>query len=256
LPRSEIDFSSKSISKILSQNNCSHEEIMYHTCSYRSCSLFTFIGTVNAQVPVYEETFETGPNGWTSESETPNDTSLWVWDMDGFVGDGALANAIWELGSESMVFNADFYTTQGDPANIPSGPASTYPKYISHLISPTLDLSGVTTALAVSWTQIVRFLNVSPGAPGNFRASISVSTDDGATWSEPIDALPGKAVNTFYDVETVSTVPIPAIQGSSTAKIRFTFSSDFYFWVVDDIQLTETGSPRYAGKRQFLCDCS
>jgi hypothetical protein len=201
--------------------------------------LFTFIGTVNAQVPVYEETFETGPNGWTSVSETPNDTSLWVWDMDGFVGDGALANAIWELGSESMVFNADFYTTQGDPANIPSGPASTYPKYISHLISPTLDLSGVTTALAVSWTQIVRFLNVSPGAPGNFRASISVSTDDGATWSEPIDALPGKAVNTFYDVETVSTVPIPAIQGSSTAKIRFTFSSDFYFWVVDDIQLTE-----------------
>lgn len=196
-----------------------------------------------AQDIVWTETFTGGPNGWTSIAYTPTDTNVWIWDPTGFVGNGALANASWAITSPTgstgaMVFNGDFYTTLGDPANVPSGPPSSYPKYIADLISPTIDLSAVTSPLSIQYTQMVRFLNVSPGAPGDFRASIAVSTDDGATWSDPIDAVSGKTINTFYNDDT-QTIPVPGIEGSSTVRIRFTFSTDFYFWVVDDINLIE-----------------
>jgi hypothetical protein len=204
-----------------------------------------FIGAASSmqgQVIFYEEDFESGPNGWTSVAITPNDTSIWVWDAEGFVGDGALAAAGLAIesasGPGSMVFNADFYTTQGDPDNIPSGPPATYPKYISDLISPVLDLTGINSAMSIEFTQLIRYLNVSPSAPGNTRASLSVSLDGGMTYGDPIDVVETKLVNETYNND-VNVIPLPDIQGNAAVVIKFTFSSDFYFWVLDDIKLIE-----------------
>jgi hypothetical protein len=189
----------------------------------------SFSSLASAQVVFYEENFDNGPNGWTSVSSSPDDESVWIWDENGFVGNGAITAQFIDpnlaiTGSAdpaAMVMNADFYTTDGNPDNIPTGPPSTYPKYISELISPVLDLSAITNAVSVEWTQLITILNVSPGA--SFRTAIQWSTDGGMTWSDPVDANEDKDINTVYNGD-VQKIPIPDIHGESNVR------DQIYFW--------------------------
>lgn len=203
--------------------------------------LFAFMllgGIAQAQVVVWEETFDGSANGWTSESLSPNDTSNWIWDPTGFVGDGLLIGNVSitsPTGSNgAMVFNADLFTTGGTTA--PTGPSSGYPKYIAELTSPTIDLSGVNVAVSLQFNQLLRFLNISPGAVA--RTAYAYSIDDGATWSDPIVLNGDKEVNTLYNDDQI-TIPVPDIAGQPAVRLKFIFGSDFYFWVVDDVRLVE-----------------
>ena len=196
---------------------------------------------LTAQAVVWEEQFDGGPNGWTSTSLSPNDTSVWKWNATGYVGDGAFLDDDLSIDSPSgangaMVYNADYYTTLGDPDNIPQGDPDTYPKYFAELISPPIDLSAVTSPLSLRFTQLVAFLNASPDA--TFQASFAWSTDGGMSWSEEVDAVAGKEINTLYNNDT-QLFPIPGLSGEPDVRLRFTWSSDFYCWVIDDIQLVE-----------------
>lgn len=203
--------------------------------------LFAFVllsGISTAQAVVWTETFDGSANGWTSISITPNDTSNWIWDPTGFVGNGLLIGNVSITSptgnNGAMVFNADFFTTGGTTQ--PTGPAASYPKYIAELISPTIDLSAVDLALNLQFHQLLRFLNISPGAVA--RTAVAYSIDNGATWSDPIIVNGEKAINTLYNNDQV-TIPIPNIAGQPAVRIKFIFGSDFYFWVVDDIRLIE-----------------
>ena len=198
--------------------------------------------SLQAQAVVWEETFDGSANGWESVSTSPNDTSLWKWDPTGYVGDGVFLPDDLEIDSPTgdngaMVFNGDFYSSMGDPNYQPPADPALYPKYISELTSPSIDLTAIDVPLSLRFTQLVRFLNVSPGAPGNFRLSFAYSTDDGMTWSEPIDAADGKVINTTYNADT-QTFPLSGLQGN-IVKLRFTYSTDFYCWVIDDLQFVE-----------------
>ncbi len=175
--------------------------------------------------------------------------TLWWWSPNGSVRSGALWNAATgEVTINSptntngaMVFNADFYTTQGLSSNIPTGPPP-YPQYTSELISPRIDLSGVTSAVSISFFQVVRFLNPSSDGPTGLRTSISYSTDDGVTWSDPLNVNQGVAVNS-PPLQAQRIFNLPGIQGSANVRIKFIWSADFYYWAIDDIQLLEP--PRY-----------
>jgi hypothetical protein len=223
--------------------------------SFLSLAVFILIAgsTSQAQTAIYWEEFDGSANGWENDIITPLDSSLgvwvdnkWNWSPDGDVSNGLACcgsnpNAIQSetAANGSMVFNGDFYTTNG--VNNPGPNPDLYNKYICHLVSPTIDLSGTTSLLDLKFDNYFRYLNPSPGAPGGFRYSVSWSTDDGQTWSDPVNAAEGHALHE-YTMKT-TTIPLPNdLAGTSTFKVRFTFSADFYFWVIDDIQIIDRPS--------------
>lgn len=225
-------------------------------------SFILLVGNLSGQTVVFTEEFNGSANGWVSEPVQPLDSSFWAWADNNWQwsADGNVANGAFCCGSVSnpqpeaiasptvangtMVFNADWYTTQGDPNNYPpSGPP--YVPFICHLTSPNIDLSGVTSPVQLEWNQYLRYLNVSDGAPGSLRASVTWSTDGGANWAAPVDASgltstgTVQGVNAYGANDYVKKIPLSGVQGSPNLLIRFTFSSDFYFWVLDDIKIVE-----------------
>ncbi len=179
-------------------------------------------------------------------TKASNCGALWWWSPNGSVRAGALfAATTGELTINSptntngaMVVNADFYTTQGLSANVPSGPPP-YPQYTTELISPIIDLSNVTTRVSLTFYQLVRILNVSSNAPAaGLRTSVSFSTDGGATWSPAQNVNEGLATNAA-PLQVERLVNLNNIQGSANARIKFIWSADFYYWAIDDIKLIE-----------------
>lgn len=175
--------------------------------------------------------------------------AMWWWSPNGSVRSGALFNAATgevvinspTAANGAMVLNSDYLTTRGLSANVPSGPPP-YPQYTSELISPKIDLSAITANVSLSFYQLVRFLNPATSAPAaTLRTSYAVSTDDGATWGDAINVNPDLAVNTAQQSQRL--FPLPGVQGSANVRIKFIFSSDFYYWALDDIALLE--QPRY-----------
>lgn len=143
-----------------------------------------------------------------------------------------------------VFFNAVMQTWLEDITNIPSDP-SDYPEYTTSIISPAIDISSATGALSLEFTQALRFLNLTSGAPtiplGNRRVNTAfeISTDGGANWSDPIQL--NEEIPSGIWLESREAVPIPAaaIADATSIIIRFTFASDFYFWGLDDIQVVE-----------------
>lgn len=173
--------------------------------------------------------------------------SLWWWTPNGNVGAGALVGATTAITSPtaangSMIMNSDYFTTQGLSANVPSGPPP-YPQYTTELISPVIDLSDYEFGMSLQFYQLVRFLNPSSDAPATgLRTSFAISTDGGETWGSPINVNDGLAVNaTPLNVQRL--FALPGVQGQANVRIKFTWSADFYYWVLDDIAIVE--QPRY-----------
>lgn len=218
-----------------------------------AASLLLGSGSLNAQNVLFSEEFDGGIGGWTNDIVSPLDSSFWNWSdnkwnwsADGNVSNGAFCcgatqpNAILSpsVANGAMVFNADNYTTQDVNTNVPPGPP--YVPYLCHLVSPTIDLSGATALMEIQFYQYFRFLNITTGAPGGFRISVSWSADDGLTWSDAVNVGEGFNANQASAADFFKKVPLPAsLIGVTTAKIRFSFSSDFYYWVIDDVRIVE-----------------
>lgn len=203
-------------------------------------ALFLASSSMNAQQVLANFDFDGDLQGW--ENNAINLDSVWQWSPDGSASQGAFAAPNIFINSPTvangcMRFNSDFYITQGDPGNAPTGGASTYPKFICEVISPAIDLSGVSGAVSLRFSQVMRPLNLSPGGP--FRTSFSISNDDGVSWSDAVDANPNVPVNaTVAEFENGTvTFPITNVVGSSQVRIKFTYAMDFYFWLIDDVQL-------------------
>lgn len=171
---------------------------------------------------------------------------LWRWSHNGGVGVGIFAPDALAITSSSaangaVLVNADYLSTLGISGNIPSGPP--YPQYITELISPVIDLSGVQNAVSIRFYELVRLLNLASGAPTDaggtgLRTSFAVSTDGGQTWSDPVNANEGVAVNA-PPLNVQREFPVSGLQGQSNVRIKFTFAADFYYWVLDDIAIVD-----------------
>lgn len=184
--------------------------------------------------------FDGDLQGWTSNTISLD--SVWQWSPDGDATQGAFAIPNIVLNSPTVAngcarFNSDFYITQGDRNNAPTGPPATYPKFICEFISPVIDLSGASGAVSLSFYQVMRPLNVSPG--GTFRTYFQVSNDGGVNWSDPVDCNPNVPVNAGAAelINGQQTFPVTDVVGSSQVQIKFTYAMDFYYWLIDDVQL-------------------
>jgi len=201
------------------------------------------IGTPMYTISGQTLTLSLGDDSFTYQ-KSKNCGGLWKWDQIGWVGNGALifpeaAAQSNTAANGAAVLNADYLTSKGDVNNIPDQP---YPTYFTELISPSIDLSGETTALLLEFYQLVRKLNEDDNAPVSnlgdpLLTSFSYSIDDGATWSFPIDASESVAANdNLYSA--IDSFPLPnEILGEPDVRLKFTWAGDFYFWAIDDIRI-------------------
>lgn len=208
--------------------------------------------TLSAQTVIQSYDFDGGLQGWTSQIISGD--SNWVWNPNGDVTNGLAAAPTDIIASPTAsngtaAFNGDFYITQG--VNNPGQPP--YPQFVVDLVSPSIDLSGVTGGVSVRYYQLVRHLNLAGGA--SFRTSVSYSFDDGVTWEDAIEANPTLAVNAS-SVNDQVTIPIPGAAGTSQFRVKFTYGQDFYFWVLDDIEIVERGGLDLRANQNFYAIAS
>jgi len=183
-----------------------------------------------------EGDFDGGLNDWTIEAVS--DTSgIWYWDEDPTIVGGFFdpTNIASETAANGvMVFNADFETTAGDEANLPDPP---YPVHTGDLISPTIDMTSAIDP-QVLFTQAFRGFTGDGGLTER-GALFAYSTDDGATWSDFQAINDNLGIREYSDNPEFKRVEIPETVGSSTVKIKFRFSGNFYFWMIDDVKIVE-----------------
>lgn len=196
-----------------------------------------------ASIVLWEDDFENGMGDWTTTTQTDS-TDVWIWSETGafstFTGGSINHTGPYSSCSAAMCFPGGWYQTgmTGDQSQIP-GDANLYEEYISELISPAIDLSNVTSGVSLKFDQTFRRLNVN--ASGGPIASVSYSTDGGSNWSDDIEVNGAEEANGPV-INDIVRVPLTGAQGNSDVRVRFTWRGDFYFWIVDRVQIVEIES--------------
>ena len=193
----------------------------------------------STDVVIWEDDFESGLGDWTTTSNA--DTSeVWRW----YPAGEAIPNAFG--GVEDLTtarsactakvgFPGGWYQT-GMTGNSDSIPP-TYTDYVGELISPTLDLSATTAPVSVKFDQVSRKLNPNSANPHMY---VSFSYDDGVTWADTTEINFQIAANDPARQTTDKVKLGDAAIGNSTVRVRFTYDMDFYYWIVDNVQIVET----------------
>ncbi len=171
-------------------------------------------------------TFDGGMNGWMQQ--VTGDSGTWAYkanaSSNGSFRSGTISSPTAFNGA--MVFDADSTNTPGGVA--PPGPP--YPVLEGELISPTINLSTA-TATSVKFFQSY--------APLNGNAFLAWSIDDGASWSPNIEISENLEPNALSPIPDEQRIFIPQLAGEPLVRIKFIFNGDFYYWIVDDIQIIE-----------------
>ncbi len=172
-------------------------------------------------------------NGWTTNYEAPCDTvELWEWVSNGSTLGASVANMFGDATSQAtsacngaMVFNSDGFDQNG----ICGAPQ------VGELISPVLDLSTLvpagTAGVSVLFHQTTR----------QFQSNhiVSYTNDGGGTWNDIL-------INDELEVNDGSAndfkrVFLPGADLTSTNfQIKFRYEANYYYWIIDDVQLIET----------------
>lgn len=206
------------------------------------------------------EPFSFGTNGWISNIIETSEAADGIWE---WIPGGSVNSAITVIDNESafihsltasdgaMVFNADYF-------NLMDGLQPPHYKYVYELISPTINLSSSNASIAIQFSQLLRISpDVSPQDIPPFITSIAYSTDDGETWEAPINTAPyitpATAANRFIFENNTYYIPLPPeATGSSEFKLKFTWSGNFYFWVIDDVAIVERPASDMRVNRNFF----
>jgi Secretion system C-terminal sorting domain len=183
-----------------------------------------------------EGDFDGGLNDWTTIDDAPlcSDTfNLWRWSPNAASTGNSCGNALSTSPSHcngAMVFNSDAYDSGGGPCGTPNGECQA--PQTGELISPTIDISNFNVAgISVKFFQTTR----------QFQSAyfISYSNDDGSTWID-VEINDELAVNSGTADEYKRVFLPGADLNSSTFKIKFRYEANYYYWIVDDVQIIET----------------
>jgi hypothetical protein len=165
--------------------------------------------------------------------------AYWVRNLTG-VSQGGYATGMTALASPSAangaaLFDSDFMDNGGVVGAFGTGTSPSPHK--GELISPRIDLTGYTNLpLAVKFYSYYRRFDIT-----NY--TISISTDDGASWVESVDIQVLQPVAVNADVEgAVTAIFNTATQGVANltqCRIKFTFDGDYYYAFVDDITIED-----------------
>lgn len=185
-------------------------------------------------------TFMGGMNGWTTQglsSDDPAkaDSAIWYWAADAKAAGGAYWNNRAAINSPSrsngaMVFNSDLYDNAGIQGNFKMGKCPA--PHSGVLTSPVIDCSTF-NSVAIRFNQYYR----------NYQSTcfVDVSNDGGANWT-PFQLNQSVAVNAETSNASQAATQI-LINISSVAanqpnvQVRFRFEGEYYYWIVDDVQL-------------------
>lgn len=192
----------------------------------------------NAFVQTGTYTPGTNPAAWTALSINDTDggrvpgNAYWTRSLTG-LSQGAYAGNTPASSPSQMngvaIFDSDFLDTSGVVGAFGTGISPS--PHRGALISPRIDLTGYTdAALLVNLYSYYREFAIQ-------ELSVSMSTDDGATWSSPVDyrQFIGSNLQGFVDVPFNSITA--GIANLSQSRVKLTFSGDFYFAMVDDLSI-------------------
>jgi hypothetical protein len=133
------------------------------------------------------------------------------------------------LSNGIAIFDSDFLDNDSVSVGAGTSPA----QHRGDLISPRIDLTGYTDSALV-----VKFFSqyIGNGSYTN-ELSVSISTDDGATWNTPFDYRAIQA----EDVAGFISIPMPNVTAGVTnltqCRIRFIFDTYYYYASIDDISI-------------------
>ena len=193
----------------------------------------------------------TGFKGWTSKGLLSADPAKvnathWDWKRNGKADKGAFFGTRKAIASPtaangSAVFDSDYL----DGSLISPAP------HAGELISPVINATGYSN-IVVEFNQYYRKFDS--------ECYIQYSTDGGTTWSRLVNIFPNKdlkiqeeSYNSFTATNTDSTkvkIALPGSVGTNNFRIKFIFDGDgfgsadpggaqgYYFWIIDDIKLT------------------
>lgn len=181
---------------------------------------------------IWNEDFSNAQNSWVVTQSPQYDTCRWRRVDSAMVhipsGDlRADALACWSgVNNGAMLINASYCSFSGGPS----------PFTKTDLVSPKIDLSSIApgTRLYLRFNQLVDIGNPAPtGLP---KTSVAISINDGVSYIETIDVNP---LSKFLRLECgeVNLMLPSFVAGSSKLKLKFTFSSDTHFWMVDDVRI-------------------
>lgn len=137
------------------------------------------------------------------------------------------------------IFDSDFLDNGGVAGAFGTGSSPAYQK--AELISPRMDLTGATdSAIIVEFYSYYRHFNVT-------EYSVSVSVDDGVSWSSAFDIKSLQFAPRNNPVDGTLRVLFPnvttGVSNLTQCRVKFTFNGRYYFTMLDDI-LVET-APEY-----------
>jgi hypothetical protein len=170
--------------------------------------------------------------GLTATGTANKDSARFVWRRDASASGGQYYGGFTFLASPSRlngaaVFNSDYLDLIG-----------TTSPHSGEMISPKMDLTGK-SGVVVQFNQLYR----------NFQSQtlVSFSKDDGATWSTPTDINSDIGVNTAtvdptdktQTDATIKRVKLVGSVGSANFRIKFTFTGNYYFWIMDDVKIID-----------------
>ncbi|HMG13863.1 MAG TPA: hypothetical protein VK590_00380, partial [Saprospiraceae bacterium] len=185
-----------------------------------------------------EGAFNGGLNGWTTTSSSCNNYPFWTWSSDIMCTKGYYSTGGGKITSLSscngaMCFDSDFMETGG--TNQYSGPCPA--PQSGTLESPVIDLSGFQDISEVNlvFSQALRqfeskyFVEYSIDG-GNIWKTIEINTAE----EDPIHY----SVNGPY-VNNQRRIYLPGVEGQANVKVRFRFEANYYYWIIDDVYITE-----------------
>lgn len=208
-----------------------------------------FYSDENAATPTLwgdkgEGSFNGSKGDWTTTSASCNGYELWRWSNTDFCTKGSfstgggLINSLTNCNG-AMCFDADYYDNGG--AMGPGAGAGPCPAPQSGTLeSPIIDLSGFPNVTGVNlvFSQALR----------QFQSTFFVdySIDGGANWAIiPINTVADDpilyAVNGPH-VNNIRRIFLPGAAGQAQVKVRFRFEANYYYWIVDDVKITERES--------------
>jgi len=196
----------------------------------------------STDVIIFSEDFSDGPGDFTTnpgpdvEGDCIHD---WIWDEDGSVltygntqaGTITLASSAC---NGAMGFPAGYYQTfcSGLIGDIPPD-YTQYIDFTAQLLSPSIDLSE-NACVSVKWNE--NFQGLNPSTQSSWGSYFEYSIDGGENWLG-IDLNETDDRNIEYIRERE--FPLFGAGGQSDVRLRFTFDGDFYWWIIDNIQVIE-----------------
>lgn len=180
-------------------------------------------------------TFANGLGAWNTvgiNSSKPEATvnTVWTHTADGR-SKGAYSDQAGSINSPSksdgaVIFDSDFLDNGGVEGN--EGLGSSPSPHSGALISPVINCSSAATVTVSFYQYYQNYLS---------SCSLEVSTDDGANWtSYSINSNIKPGTGTLRGNRQVIDITNSAANKSKVI-IRFVFSGDYYFWMIDDVAL-------------------